>query len=257
MPEIEWFHPKTIDEALSHIRDDLAIPHAGGTGLLMGGLKRSALVDLRGLGLRYIKDKINSYEIGAMSTYTDCAKSLPRENILAIALGNAASTPLRNRITIGGSVAMAPMWSDSIGPLIALGARLKFAGEERLIAIEEYLRGSEHRKANIIEHIELPKTSGFGYYHRETRTSFDYPMFTLSGFTDGSSSSVVITGVKGKFSRLEHAEKALSGEITVEEAVNRIELEFPSKMQASADYLAQIAVVEIRRCLDKLVGGQR
>ncbi len=257
MPEIEWFHPKTLSEALCSIKEKSAVPHAGGTGLLMGGLKRHVLVDLRGLGLRYIQEKANCYEIGAMTTYTDCSKALPRENILAIALGQAASTPLRNRITIGGSVAIAPMWSDSTGPLITLGARLKLAGDDSRVSIEDYLRELEHRKSSIIEFIELPKIGGTGYYHRETRTSFDYPMFTLSAFAGGTSPRVVVTGVRGKFSRLDLAEKALAGELSIDEAVKNIRLEFPSKMQASADYLAEIAVVEIRRCLNKLVGGQR
>ncbi|HDR90754.1 MAG TPA: hypothetical protein ENN75_00740 [candidate division Zixibacteria bacterium] len=256
MPEIMWSYPKTIDKALEALQNKGAVPHGGGTGLLMGGLKKTALIDLKGLSLRFIEEESDHFKIGAMATYSDCAKYLPSGNVVAIALSKAASTPLRNRITVGGSIAMAPIWSDIIGPMVASSGKIKLAGNDARIPVEEYLRDSELRRNSLIEHVEVPKFDGIQYYHRETRTHFDYPMFTLSMVIDGESAKVVITGVKSKFARLESIEKAITGEISADEAIAKLDLDFPSKMQARANYLRKVAVTEILRGLEK-IGGIR
>lgn len=252
MPEITWFYPDSVEEASEILQNTSAVPHGGGTGLLMGGLNKPALIDLKGLNLRFIEEKDDHYNIGAMATYADCAKNLPSGNVLAMALGKAASTPLRNRITFGGSIAMAPIWSDIIGPMVALSAKIKLAGEDAKFPLEEYLRDSELRRGSLIEYVEVPKFDGAEYYHRETRTAFDYPMFTLSMISNGDSAKAVITGIKGKFARLESIEKAIVSDLGIDEAFENLELDFPSKMQASAEYLSKVAKTEIIRGLKEI-----
>jgi len=252
MPEVTWFYPDSVEEAFEIMQDTSAVPHGGGTGLLMGGLNKPALIDLKGLNLRFVEEKGDFYKIGAMATYADCAKNLPAGNVLAMALGKAASTPLRNRITVGGSIAMAPIWSDIVGPMVALTAKVKLAGEDAKFSLEDYLLDSELRRGSLIEYIEVPKIDGAAYYHRETRTAFDYPMFTLSMISNGDWSTAVITGIKGKFARLESIEKAIMGVLGIDEAVQNLELDFPSKMQASGEYLSKVAKTEIIRGLKEI-----
>ncbi len=256
MPDVKWFYPDSIEEVAEIARKESAVPHAGGTGLLMGGLKKPALIDMHGLDLRYIEDKGDYYEIGAMTTYSDCANQLPEDNILTKAAGYAASTPLRNRITIGGSLAMAPIWSDIIGPMVTHIAKVKLSGYSDEITAENYLKNADVRRDKIIEYIKLPKSGGRRYYHRETRTRFDYPMFTLSMFANEETARFVITGIKGKFARLPEVESAFLKGDNIENAVDLLELDFPSKMQANPEYLAQVARVEILRGIKSLGRGR-
>lgn len=256
MPDVRWFYPKTITEAEEIIERENATPHAGGTGLLMRGLNKYSLVDLHSLNLRYIEDKGDNYMIGAMATYSDCAAKLPDELILTKAAGSAASTPLRNRITVGGSLAMAPVWSDIIGPMVAYGAKIKITGEAEAIPIEQYLKNSDIRKGSIIEYVRLPKSNVCGYYHRETRTKFDYPMFTLSLIAKEMSAKFIITGIKTKFARLDDIEEAYMKDGHIEDTIEKLELEFPSKMQANPEYLSKVAKVEILRGIRQLKGVQ-
>ncbi|MGC9314394.1 MAG: hypothetical protein ACP5G4_02065, partial [bacterium] len=64
MPEIMWFYPDSVEEASEILQNTSAVPHGGGTGLLMGGLNKPALIDLKGLNLRFIEEKDDQYNIG-------------------------------------------------------------------------------------------------------------------------------------------------------------------------------------------------
>src|SRR5690606_18072111 len=81
------------------------------------------LVDLGGIpGLRYIDhDRDGWLRIGAMTTQTDLLMSealRDRHPVVAEAVGHVAHTPIRNRGTIGGSIAHADPSAEL--PAIAL-----------------------------------------------------------------------------------------------------------------------------------------
>ena len=50
--------------------------------------------------------------------------------MLAASLSQAASTPLRNRITLGGSLKDFPLWSNLYAPLIAIDAKVEIKGNK-------------------------------------------------------------------------------------------------------------------------------
>jgi len=259
MPEIEWYYPENVDEATGLLAEDGVVLHAGGTGILMAGLsKKKGLIDLRALNLRYIERGANGIEIGAMTTYGDIAAGLGSENILGVALSKAAATPLRNRITIGGSVRMAPVWSDTIGPLVALEARLRLEGRTPgEFKVEDYLANSTRRAGNLITAIILPENAWRVYYHRETRTDFDYPMFTISILKSENDLRIVVTGIKGKFVNLtELADNILQGN-EIASAIESAALPFPAKRQASSEYIERIAKIWLIRMIAKAMKGEK
>ena len=113
-------------------------------------------------------------ELGACTTFADAAaylESLDGECILAKALGSAASTPLRNRITMGGSTALFPVWSDLVGPLIALGAEVELTGTNPgLFPVARYVDEKElnayHRPAVQDGFVDVTLLSGDPYFCR-------------------------------------------------------------------------------------------
>src|SRR5664279_4323650 len=103
--DLQWYFPEKISEALKLIKKEGVILHAGGTRILKTQPRNlKGFVDISGLGLNNIQIKGKNILIGSGATFSDvmsfCKKTgkLPG---LCSALAEAASTPLRNRITIG------------------------------------------------------------------------------------------------------------------------------------------------------------
>jgi len=121
---VQWYFPETVDEAVAFLGRERTIPHGGGTSLVKSGISSySGVVDLARVPLNYLKTDRGILEIGANQTFASAAENLSNLYpgcILASALGSAASTPLRNRITVGGSASLFPLWSDLIGPMAVL-----------------------------------------------------------------------------------------------------------------------------------------
>ncbi len=213
--EIKWGYPKNLDEAVSFFRDGY-IPHGGGTTLIRSGL--GAVYGLFNVSdisemKRFFIDE-NDMVIGAGLTYSEVTERISefdKGHLIVKALSHAASNPLRNRITLGGSINVFPYWSDALGPLIALGANLELAdksGSRRTVSIEEYIGNRElHRKTFIVS-IKINREKVMSFYYREVRTHFDYPFFTLSLLIYPRSGDIriVITGVKGRYKRLSELE---------------------------------------------------
>src|SRR5205085_1545692 len=127
------YHPaKTVDEALALLQQygDDAKLLAGGHSLLPTMKLRLAqpahLVDLGKInGLSYIHEENGAVAIGAMTTYTTIERSdLVRRHfpILAEGIAVIGDPQVRNRGTIGGSVAHADPAADMPGMVLALKA---------------------------------------------------------------------------------------------------------------------------------------
>ena len=139
---LEYLTPKTVDELLGHLGDlgRKAKVIAGGTDLvpamhrakLDSGLE--ALVSLKQLPLRYIREAGPDLLIGAATTHTEVATSPTIRTyapLLSTGCGKVGSLQIRNVATIGGNVANAGPSADSSAPLMALGARLRLASKAR------------------------------------------------------------------------------------------------------------------------------
>jgi CO/xanthine dehydrogenase FAD-binding subunit len=273
MKELCWYFPSSMDEVSTLLKKRGVIPYGGGTGILKTGLNRvEGLIDLSCLPIHFFRrdnnDRYNgsSYgriEIGATQTFAEVTEQLGQGHILGCALGKSASTPLRNRITVGGSMALFPAWSDLMGPLIALEAEVTLAGEQQgTYPITHYLTERGLRKQTLITGISFPDTTWSFQYFRHTRTHFDYPAFTISLLlkNDGEKVSdlrVVVVGCSGKYKRLHQVEESLIGRLGEEiESISVSRIPFTGKKFMSSEYLEHCAQVELERRLLALLKGE-
>jgi len=267
MNEIQWYFPASIIEIEELLKIPKTIPHGGGTAIIKSGMGRiRGLIELGYLGLDRFSNKDGSVRFGATMTFSEVfehIESLDRGNILSRALSRAASTPLRNRITVGGSTAHFPVWSDLMGPLIALDASVSLVGAHRgTFRVFEYVTSPELRKHTLITDVTCTLSGWHSYYYRETRTSFDYPAFTVTILVREETDRiedmrVVIVGCAGKFKRFFEIEDALRGKrcssVSVEGIGRDLDIKFTDKKFMSADYLRHLAGVWLERGLEQVL----
>src|SRR5262245_38358913 len=132
----EYFRPKTLAEAAKLLKSKGARVLAGGHSLLPLMKLRMAqprsLVDIGAIkGLSGIKTQGKGLAIGAMTTHAEIAASaLVRKNcpLLAETAEQIGDVQVRNRGTIGGSIAHADPAADFPTALIALEATIVARG---------------------------------------------------------------------------------------------------------------------------------
>jgi carbon-monoxide dehydrogenase medium subunit len=147
--EFDYHRPTSLDEALSLIGDE-ARPLAGGHSLIPLIKFRlstpAALVDLAGVpGLGEISAN-GGLTIGALATHSEVAESDAVRSacpVLAEAAGLIGDPQVRNRGTLGGSIAHADPAADYPTLLKALGATVSVAGPNgtREIAADDFFVG--------------------------------------------------------------------------------------------------------------------
>jgi carbon-monoxide dehydrogenase medium subunit len=174
--EFTYHRPSSIDEAIS-LLDELedSRPLAGGHSLLpmmkLRLVTPAALVDLSGIpGLGEISAN-GGLTIGALATHAEVAGSQVAIGISPVVPETAAGIgdrQVRNRGTIGGSVAHADPAADYPTVLKALGATINVAGKagERSIAADDFFTGIfetalEH--GELVTSVSVPATTGAAY----------------------------------------------------------------------------------------------
>lgn len=167
----EYHAPDTIEEALSLLQTygTEAKILAGGQSLVPAMnfrvVQPSALIDLnRVKELNYIRREDHSLRIGAMTR----ERQLELEPVIAEwfplleeAMPHVAHPQIRNRGTLGGSLANADPAAELPVIMLALGARLKARGasKERWIAADQFFSGmfsTDLAPDEILVEIELP-----------------------------------------------------------------------------------------------------
>jgi len=268
---IQWYFPTTVKEATKLIRKNGIILHGGGTKILepqpRGSIK--GLVDIGGLGLNYVKAVGKTIHIGSGATFADVAQFCRKTNRLMM-LGNslvsAASTPLRNRITIGGSLKDFPMWSNLYAPLFALDATIEITGERAgVFSVEHYAASTLIKSKHLIKEIRVTEKKhlrcGVKAFHV---VRFEYPIFNIAAALTMrgnivQSARFYITGVKKKFLRLESAEHAIRGKSmtdeTIDKAAGQISLTFAPDYKFSSGYKEKMARVYFKDLLCEIQQG--
>jgi aerobic carbon-monoxide dehydrogenase medium subunit len=148
--EFEYHRPGSLDEALALLGEE-SRPLAGGHSLLplmkMRLSTPEALVDLADVpGLDEISEDGDGLRVGALATHASVAASeLVRSRcpVLAETAALIGDAQVRNRGTLGGSVAHADPAADYPTVLTALGATISVAGGngEREIAAGDFFVG--------------------------------------------------------------------------------------------------------------------
>lgn len=151
--DFQYERPATLADAMALLADDAldATPLAGGQSLMPMMNFRLAqpgmLVDLSGLeGLRGFTIINGALRIGAMTRYVELIRSdlvADHAPLIAMALPHIAHAAVRNRGTIGGSVALADPAAEMPALLLALDAvvTLASASGERDVAATDFFLG--------------------------------------------------------------------------------------------------------------------
>ena len=267
MKKLNWNYPKTLADAEILVRQKNVLAHGGGTGLLLRNLSGvDGLIELSQLPLKSIKKSGDIIEIGSMCTYSDVVSELSKtdpEHILVKCLHHSANTPLRNRITIGGSIAMFPPWSDLMGALIALGATLILIGKNKgEYSIDEYIGDKTLHLESLITAVKFHNAAWRSAHYREIRTKGDMPSFNhtvLMKMKAGkvAESRIIVIGTSSKFTRLTELEYYLNDrtidQIKPSEIESLVNLKFAGSRFDDPDYSNIKAGIELGRMIQKMV----
>jgi CO/xanthine dehydrogenase FAD-binding subunit len=275
--DVQWFFPRDLSELPPLLDQEGVVPHGGGTGILLGGTSRyRGFIDVGRLGLDGIQRSDTEVTVGAAVSFAAAAAASAGwdpNHVLARSLGAAATTPLRNRITLGGSIALFPYWSDLMGPLLALEAEIRLVGggvpgasapgsaavggaTGRWLPLSDYVQRRELRQSSLIVEVRWQERGWAGEHRRWGRTHTDRPAFTVTVLATRQAEGptppqarAVLVGCRGRYRRLASVEEAVVAGKDPAAAAALAEIEIPARMGFSADYLAHCARVELERAL--------
>ncbi len=169
--ERTYHRPQSLEWALEEMANPGAVLLAGGTDLLVQwrelteAEKPQRIVDLSGLDeLRQIREEDGEVVIGSMVTHRMLAQSAVIRSVsppLAEAAFSVGSPQIRNRGTVGGSLANASPAADLAPVLVALGARvcLESRNTRRELPVSAFLQGMNKTALESAEIIRSVKFS--------------------------------------------------------------------------------------------------
>jgi carbon-monoxide dehydrogenase medium subunit len=272
--EFDYEAPESLEQAVRmlHENGEDAKLIAGGHSLLPLMKLRLAtptlLVDLRKVpGLHHVQRENGSWRIGALTRHADL-QDTPELGVVAAAAGLIADQQVRNRGTIGGSLAHGDPASDLPAVLLALEGEVTAQGPNGLRTIaaaelfQDYLTTSLAHD-EVITEVRLPATDGWGYgYEKFTRRAEDWAMVGVCAVVkradDGSCEDVRIglTNMGSTPLRATAAEDALRGQSLDEGAIAGAAqqaaegTEPPGDLNATPDYKRHLARVLTRRAVE-------
>lgn len=284
--EFEYLRPRSMEEALA-----LLAQHGAEARLLAGGhsllplmkLRLAApkyLIDLGGLDeLSYIREDGQEVVIGAMTPHAEVESSeLIRRRcpLLAETAAEIGDVQVRNRGTMGGSLAHADPGADYPAAILALEAKIKVRNRERERTIDAAsffldllttalqpgeiileVRVAADREQSGAAYVKLHQpASGFAIVGTAARVMLD-PKRNCEAARIG------VTGVGAKAYRAAGVEKALAGKrLTAALLAQASEMaaegvEPLSDLHASAAYRLAMAKVITKRALEKALERAR
>lgn len=282
-----YYRARSLQEAL-----DLLSGAAANGKLLAGGqsliplmnlrlARPEALIDLNSIpGLSYIRSEGNKIAIGALTRHREMefsellAKELP---LLAEAIPQIGHPAIRNRGTLGGSLAHADPAAELPCVLTALDARMVAAAPngERVIRAEDFFTGfyaTALADNEILKEVRIPldrHPAGWSFVEFVRRHG-DFALAEASVllFADGAgdrcmSARVVIGGSVEKPVRVQDVEKLIQDEISLRtqasslaHVLRRVEQLTETEIRSSIagrenpDYLCHLTGVLARRALE-------
>ena len=280
MLKIGAYHsPTTLAEAVTLLAEDGRTVIAGGTDLLvnpryMVGIRE--VVDIRNLGLDYIREEHTWLHIGAGATMRTVARH-PKiqelaNGILARSAAVCGSPNIRNMATLAGNVASALPSADTPPALLALDAQAVLVGiqGERIVPLESFFVGPARsvREREFIRELRIPMDtidSLRGGFYKIGRTSEDISMVNAATtliITNNTITAVhIVLGAVAPIPlRVKIAEEALIGQAPTEEAFQQAaelvytEVRPISDQRASAEYRRRMSKVAAMRALRQAAG---
>lgn len=276
--QFDYQSPATLEEAVTLLASDLdgAKVLAGGHSLIPAMKLRLAqpqlLVDIARIkSLAYIREEGDQILVGATTTHYQLESSELLKRICPLLPECARSigdVQVRNKGTIGGSLAHSDPAGDWPAAILALDAELVVVGTggERTVKAQDFFVGlltTALEPGEILREIRIKKPVGrFGQaYQKVPHPATGYAVVgiavNLSLNDDGSckSAAIGVTGVASKAYRANAVEAALAGTNLDENAIanaakNVCDGVDPSTdLYASPEYRRALAEVHTRRAI--------
>lgn len=265
MSDISYHRPASLAEAARLAAGDPdACILAGGQSVLpslrLGLLVPSALIDLGAIAdLQGIRSHGRTLTIAAMTTHAAVADSREvQERIPALAqlAAGIGDVQVRNRGTIGGSLANSDPAADYPAAVLALNATIRTSG--RSIAADGFFTGlfsTALGPGELIGAIDFPLPARAAY------AKFPQPAsrFALVGVfvaQTGNGVRVAVTGAGPCAFRAQALEEALARSFTPQacDAVRLPADNLNSDVHGSAEYRAHLIPVLARRAVQQILG---
>jgi len=260
MYDFDYHKPKNIDEAAKLLADsEEASIVAGGMTLLPTMKQRLAapesLIDLSGIpDLVGVREDGGEIVVGAMTTHMTVAtdptvqKRIPALAELADGIGDAQ---VRNRGTIGGSIANNDPAADYPAALVGLGATVetnkrKIPADDFFVALFE--TALDEGELVTAVRFPVPDTAGYQKFHNPASR---YAIVGVFVSKSGGNVRVAVTGAGPCVFRVPEMEKALasnwdsSGIADIRVAAD----ELNADLHASAEYRAHLTTVMAKRAV--------
>ena len=209
-PSFAYAKPRSLAEAFDLLGRPGAKILAGGQSLIPSlNLRLSSpdlLVDITGLKeLAKIQAGNGTLRIGALCTHTEIEKSQEVRNhlpLIAEAVAHIAHPAIRNRGTLGGSLALADPAAELPACAVALDAVVLISsrGGERRVRAADFFKGlfeTDLKPGEIVAGAEFPKADK-SVFLELTRRQGDYAIVGLAGIARGNERRVVFFGIGAK-----------------------------------------------------------
>lgn len=268
---------RSLDHAVELLgSDDSARVIAGGQSLIATlNMRLDAprlLVDINGVsGLDDIVERGGQIEIGALVRQADALRSpvvTRAAPLLAKALPHIAHPAIRNRGTLGGSIALADPAAELPACLLALGGEVEIAGADgrRTVKADDFFRGlfeTALGRTEILTAIRVPAASAdmrYGFAELARRHG-DYALVGLAASARADEARLadirlVYFGVGATPVRARAAEAALAegGADSLDAAIAAVasELDPDDDIHASGKAKKHLAGVLLRRVVQQM-----
>jgi carbon-monoxide dehydrogenase medium subunit len=280
--QFDYIAAKSLDEALQLLaqhKDDAKIL-AGGHSLIpamkLRLMQPGVLIDISRIkDLAYIREEGGQVRIGAMTTHYQIESSDLLRRICPLlpeAAAHLGDVQVRNKGTIGGSLAHADPAADWPAPVLALDAEMVVSGAkgERVIKADQFfvdLLTTALKPGEILREIRIsaPKEkTGYSYVKfRHPASGFAVVGVAISLIKDAAgkcqSAGVGVTGVGAKAYKALGVENALKGATLDDKSLHAAAahaadgVEVNSDLFASAEYRKHLAEIYTRRALGEAV----
>lgn len=268
----DYHRPTTVDEAIA-----LLAKHGDDAKLLAGGhslipamklrlARPTVVVDIaRIASLSDIRETGGRLAIGALATHRAVESSAlvkSRCPLLAETAAVIGDVQVRNRGTIGGSLAHADPAADYPAAILALEAEIEVAGPQgrRTIHAADFfvdLLQTSLGTDEIITEIRVPTTARTVAYEKTEQKASGFALAGIAVVVGTDGVRIGVTGVAPKAYRATAAEQALAGQrspnadaiaLAASRAADGVD---PlNDIHASAAFRAHLAHVNTRRALD-------
>jgi carbon-monoxide dehydrogenase medium subunit len=272
--EFDYTAPESLEDAIKALSDAKLL--AGGHSLLpLMKLRLAApslLVDLRKVpGLQGINRENGSWRIGALTPHAQLEHT-PDLGIVSLVAGTIADPQVRNRGTIGGSLAHGDPASDLPAVMLICEASVTLqgaGGQQRSVAADDLFRDyleTAVEPAEVLTEIRIPAYDGWGFgYEKFNRRSEDWAMVGVSALVKRSGDTIEdarvgLTNMGSVPMRAKGVEDALRGQPATADSIARAAEQAaegttpPADLNASAEYKRHLARVMARRALETAAG---